>query len=335
MIVRALWRYGLLILALFCGAPGCSEQRMPEADRRLQLVVTVGMVADIVGQIGGANVAVQQIMGPGVDPHLYKATRDDVRAVMQADAVFYAGLMLEGKLINVLDKLGQRRSVVAVTSNVDKQFLLTPDDNAAHYDPHLWMDIAAWQQIIPPILTELCRLDPNNRAEYQRRATIYSESLQALHAYAIRQLGTIPPQRRVLITSHDAFNYFGRAYGLEVIGVQGLSTESEAGLQQINALVDLLVEKQITAVFIESSVPKKNIEALIDGAAARGHRVEIGGELYSDAMGPAGTHAGTYIGMMEHNINTVVRGLGGDVSSLGFQFNGIEPVVAGSASEQE
>jgi manganese/zinc/iron transport system substrate-binding protein len=269
------------------------------------------MIGDVAKEIGGEQVVVHQLMGSGVDPHLYKATRDDVRAIMQADVVFYAGLMLEGKLIDVLEKVGQRRPVIAVTQRVEEHSLLKSDGEAAHYDPHLWMDISVWRQIIPVITEELCRLDPGSRTLFKQRAANYSNQLESLHQSAIERLGTIPPGRRVLITSHDAFNYFGRAYGIEVIGVQGLSTESEAGLQQINALVDLLVQREIHAVFIESSVSQRNIEALIDGAAARGHRVVIGGELFSDAMGEVGTDEGTYIGMMEHNIRTVVRGLGG------------------------
>lgn len=311
MIRRTCWRRGIVYLILTLIAVGCREGSAPERDLRPQVVVTVGMIGNVVQEIGGEQVVVHQLMGSGVDPHLYKATRDDVRAIMQADAVFYAGLMLEGKLIDVLEKVGQRRSVIAVTQRIEEQSLLKTGGDAAHYDPHLWMDVSVWRQIIPAITEELCRLDPGHRSLFEQRAANYSDQLEALHQSAIERLKTIPKERRVLITSHDAFNYFGRAYGIEVIGVQGLSTESEAGLQQINGLVDLIVQREVHAVFVESSVPPKNIEALIDGAAARGHRVVIGGELFSDAMGEAGTEAGTYIGMMEHNIRTVVRGLGG------------------------
>ncbi len=300
---------------------GCSS-KLTESDaaldQRPHAVATVGMVADLVRNVGGDEIRVSQMMGSGVDPHLYKATRDDVRLIMMGDVVFYSGLMLEGKMISIFEKLSKRRPVIAVTGKLDSQFLLQPDDFAGHYDPHVWMDILAWREVVSEIADGLCQLDPQNLELYRPRADAYREHLLALDQYAKECMNSIPASNRVLITSHDAFNYFGRAYGLEVIGVQGLSTESEAGLQQINSLVDLLVERQVRAVFVESSVPRKNIEALLDGAASRGHQVAIGGELFSDAMGTPGTYEGTYVGMLEHNINTVVGALGGTVPVGGF-----------------
>lgn len=300
---------------------GCGSEPNASRNDKVQAVATVGMVADVVRNVGGDDVDVVQVMGSGVDPHLYKATRDDVRLIMTADIVFYSGLMLEGKMIDTLEKLGQKLPVVAVTEGIEEDYLLEPEEFAGHHDPHVWMDISAWSQCIDVVAAGLSELKPQLADKFEARADKYRQHLTALDAYAKARIATIPENNRILITSHDAFNYFGRAYGLEVLGVQGLSTESEAGLQQINSLVDLLVERKIGAVFVESSVPRKNIEALIDGAASRGQEVVIGGELFSDAMGQQGTKEGTYAGMLEHNVNTVTRALGGEVPATGFQFS--------------
>jgi manganese/zinc/iron transport system substrate-binding protein len=310
----AMAAYAISLVSVGCGSPA----NQAKDDNRINAVATVGMVADLVRNVGGDSVQISQVMGSGVDPHLYKATRDDVRMIMTGDIVFYSGLMLEGKMIDALKKVGEKRPVIAITEVIDREYLLEPEDFEGHFDPHVWMDVSAWSQCVGVIATGLCELRPQAEAEFQQRAAAYNQQLDLLHQYAKTRIESIPPENRVLITSHDAFNYFGRAYGLQVLGVQGLSTESEAGLQQINALVDLLVEKKIAAVFVESSVPRKNIEALIDGAEARGHQVKVGGELYSDAMGEAETYEGTYIGMIEHNVNTVTRALGGQVPEGGF-----------------
>ncbi|MEX2113872.1 MAG: zinc ABC transporter substrate-binding protein, partial [Pirellulales bacterium] len=233
------------------------------------------------------------------------------------DIVFYCGLMLEGKMTDTLVKMARTKPVYAVTELIDEQSLLEPQEFAGHYDPHVWMDVAAWSKCLDAVATALAEYDPNHAAQYQSNANIYREQLAELDRYAKRIAATIPADQRVLITSHDAFNYFGRAYGLDVQGVQGISTESEAGLQRVNELVDLIVGRKIKAVFVESSVPRKSIEAIVRGAQSRGHTVAIGGELFSDAMGPLGTYEGTYIGMMDHNITTVVRALGGEAPERG------------------
>lgn len=285
----------------------------------IRAVVTVGMVADLVRQVGGDRVNVVQIMGSGVDPHLYKATRDDVRLLMDASIVFYAGLMLEGRMTETLQRMEQQKPVVAVTEQIPESSLLKPDDAGDHWDPHVWMDIEAWSRCVGVIAERLALLDADGRNEYVSRAEALQQELAALHQYGQQCIQSIPADKRVLITSHDAFNYFGRAYGLEVVGVQGLSTESEAGLQRINELVDLLVDRRISAVFVESSVPRRNIMALIDGARSRGHEVTIGGELFSDAMGSPGTWEGTYLGMLDHNLTLVTRALGGSAPPRGFR----------------
>ncbi|MCA9227926.1 MAG: zinc ABC transporter substrate-binding protein, partial [Planctomycetales bacterium] len=286
-------------------------------DYPIRAIATVGMVADIVRHVGGEQVEVTQIMGAGVDPHLYKPTRDDVQTLMKADIVFYSGLMLEGKMSDMLVKMARTKPVFPVTEDLDEATLLEPESLSGHYDPHVWMDVSAWAKCVDSVTRALCDFDPPHAESYQTRADSYREQLRQLHEYGLASTATIPESSRVLITSHDAFNYFGRAYGLDVMGVQGISTESEAGLQRVNALVETLVSKRVAAVFIESSVPRKNIDALIEGAASRGHQVVVGGELFSDAMGEAGTYEGTYIGMLDHNITVVTHALGGSAPEAG------------------
>jgi manganese/zinc/iron transport system substrate-binding protein len=299
---------------------GCAEQKTRESSATdpLRVVATVGMVADLVKAVGGDDVEVTQLMGPGVDPHLYKPTRDDVFLITDADMVFSCGLMLEGRLQETLDRIGETKPVVTVTSKLPQELLLVPEDAGGHPDPHVWMDVAAWSNCLDPVVEALTSQRPAMESKFRERAAEYQKTLQGLHEYGLTCMASIPDERRVLITSHDAFNYFGRAYGVEVLGVQGISTDSEAGLKQINELVDLLVERKVSAVFVESSVPQKNILALIDGAKARGHDVKVGGELYSDAMGASGTYEGTYAGMLDHNITSVTRSLGGTAPEKGF-----------------
>ncbi|MEZ6134191.1 MAG: zinc ABC transporter substrate-binding protein [Pirellulaceae bacterium] len=298
------------------GASG--PERSISVDSPIRVTATVGMVADVVKNVGGDRVSVAQICGSGVDPHLYKVTRDDVQSLRQADMVFYAGLMLEGKMSDALVKEARSRPVIAVTEALDESVLLEPEDFAGHFDPHVWMDVSAWSKCVDVIADELTKFDPAGETQYRENAKRYRDALAKLHEYGLQAIGTIPQESRILVTSHDAFNYFGRAYGLDVQGVQGISTESEAGLQRINDLVTLLVEKKVKSVFIESSVSSDNIEALVEGAKSQGHDVRIGEkELFSDAMGESGTYEGTYIGMLDHNITVVVRGLGGEAPELG------------------
>lgn len=305
------------ILLLTAGCHKSESSSIGTTESKVRIAATVGMVADIVRNVGGDHVSVTTIMGPGVDPHLYKAARDDVRAILSADMVFYCGLMLEGKMIDTLEKVKESRPVYSIAEGIDPAYLLQPSDSSDHYDPHVWMDVSAWSNGIQIVEEALISKDPEHTEEYQQRANAYRQSLKELDERTRKSIASIPLSSRVLITSHDAFNYFGRAYDIEVLGVQGLSTESEAGLQQINSLVDLIVDRNVRAVFVESSVPAKNIQALIDGAKSRKHQVIIGGTLYSDAMGPVGSDAETYIGMIDHNVKTIVRALGGTVLSDG------------------
>ncbi|MCA9049679.1 MAG: zinc ABC transporter substrate-binding protein [Planctomycetaceae bacterium] len=275
------------------------------------------MVADLVRQVGGDQVNVIQICGTGVDPHLYKPTRDDVQQILNADIVFYSGLMLEGKMTDTLEKVGRTRTVVAVTEKLESSLLLTAGEEGHSFDPHVWMDVSAWNSCVPVIERALATAVPDHAEEFQRSGAVLRDQLAELHAYGQTALGSVPQENRVLVTSHDAFRYFGRAYDLEVQGIQGISTESESGLQRINELANLLVSRKVRAVFVETSVSRRNIEALLEGVQAGGHSISIGGELFSDAMGEAGTYEGTYIGMLDHNITTVARALGGTVPENG------------------
>jgi manganese/zinc/iron transport system substrate-binding protein len=284
------------------------------------IVTTCGMVTDIVRTVAGEKATVNGLMGEGVDPHLYKPTRDDIAALVKADMVFYSGLMLEGRMTDAFLKVSRRGTpVFAVTELLDEKFLLEPEEFAGHTDPHVWMDVQGWMQAVQVVGRSLAETDAPNAAYYTKNAEACAARLAELDAYAKKAMASIPPARRVLITAHDAFNYFGRAYGIEVRGIQGISTESEAGVSDINKLVDFLVERKIPAIFVESSVSDKNIRALVEGCKSRGHAVKIGGELFSDAMGAPGTYEGTYIGMIDHNVTTIVRALGGDAPAGGFQ----------------
>ena len=316
IVIRHLLPTLLLVFLTGCGSTN-SNSNTYQGAYPIKVTATVGMVADIVRNVGAEHVAVTQLMGPTVDPHLFKAMRDDVQTIMKSDVVFYCGLMLEGKMSDVLIKLSRSKPVFAVTEMIDEQQLLEPEDFQGHYDPHVWMDVSAWSQCVKTVAVILSEFDPDHANDFQTNAKAYQQELIQLHDYGIKSIKSIPDKGRILITSHDAFNYFGRAYGLNVQGVQGLSTESEAGLQRINELVDLIVAQNVYAVFVESSVSRKNIEALIEGAQARGHKIVIGGQLYSDAMGNSGTYEGTYIGMLDHNITLVTRALGGSAPEKG------------------
>lgn len=306
---------------------GCKSESRTKSSK-INVVTTVGMVADLVREVGGDQVEVIQICGAGVDPHLYKPTRDDVLKIQAADIVFYAGQKLEGKMTDTLEKVGRSKPVIAITDSVDPSQLLSGGEPAdsenapsaeGHADPHLWNDVSLWSQCVPVIAEELSKLVPDSSETFQSRTQNYQQQLAMLHEYGQSIMQTVPESSRLLITSHDAFSYFGRAYGLEVQGIQGISTESEAGLRRINELVDLLIDRNVKSVFIESSVRPKNVEALIEGAAQRGHFVNTGGVLFSDAMGPAGTYEGTYVGMLDHNLTTTAAALGGQVPEDGFQ----------------
>jgi manganese/zinc/iron transport system substrate-binding protein len=287
---------------------------------RLNVVATTSMVGDLVREVAGERAELTTLMGEGIDPHLYKPTRTDIRRLQQADVIFYNGLLLEGKMSDALIRVASSgRRVHAVTELLEEQYLIQADDEEGYDDPHVWMDPRAWAKAVDVVRDALIAADPDAAETYRSNAGGAVERIGELDAYAQRVLESVPQKQRVLVTAHDAFNYFGRRYGFEVVGIQGLSTESEAGVQDIERLVDLLVEQKIGAVFVESTVSERNIKALLAGARARGHEVVIGGSLFSDAMGAPGTYEGTYLGMMDHNVTTIARSLGGSAPERGMQ----------------
>jgi manganese/zinc/iron transport system substrate-binding protein len=273
----------------------------------IQVVCTTGMVADQVRNIGGQHVQVVALMGAGVDPHLYKASPADVSQLNRADIIFYSGLHLEGKLAELLERMSSRKPTVAVAERIDEAKVLH-DEHGAH-DPHVWFDVSLWSEAAGAVQDALVEFDPKHAEDYRAACTEYQSKLAVLHTEAKETLATIPKDQRVLVTAHDAFQYFGRAYGLDVRGIQGISTDSEAGVRHVNELVDFLVERKIKAVFVETSVANQNVKSLIEGCAAQNHTVTIGGELFSDAMGEEGTPDGTYEGMVRHNVKTIVKAL--------------------------
>ncbi len=287
------------------------------AQDRLGVVATTGMIADAARQVGGELVEVTALMGPGVDPHSYRQTRTDIVAAARADLVLWNGLYLEAQLEEFLLELGETRAVVPVAEAVPPEDRIGSEDYADRFDPHVWMDPTLWSRVVLAVRDAMIEAHPEGAEVFTANAAAHLEDLSELSDYARTVLASVPAERRMLVTAHDAFNYFGAAYGFEVVGIQGLSTESEAGLQRIAELVDLLVDREIGAVFVESSVSDRNIRALIEGAAAQGHTVTIGGELFSDAIGAPGTYEGTYLGMIDHNVTVIARALGGEAPAQG------------------
>lgn len=300
----------LLLVTAF----GCSRQGSQPTKSGLRIVTTTAMIADAARNVAGKHAEVIALMGQGVDPHVYKASPGDVRTLESADLILYNGLHLEGRMADTLAQLGKRRRVVAVAEAIPHDLLRNPPEFEGQHDPHVWFDPTLWKFVADRVRDAMIETDPSHEAEYRANAAKYATELDGLHAWTKAQISTIPEQGRVLITAHDAFGYFGRAFGLEVLGIQGISTDSETSLDTVRSLVTLLSDRKIPAVFVESSVPRKSIEALIEGAKARGHSLTIGGELFSDAMGPEGTPEGTYLGMVRHNVVTIVKALGGTVT---------------------
>lgn len=310
---------GFALIAVSSLLTSCSEEvAKTSAEGPYQATATIAMIADIVREVAGDRATVDGMIGTGVDPHLYKPTTTDIKALQASDVIFYNGLNLEGKMGDVLVRMARSgKSVYAVTEAILDQGNYVISDEENHYDPHVWMDVQGWIQAVDVVSEGLSAHDPGGAAIYEANAAEYKAELVKLDAYAKKVIGSIPDQKRVLVTAHDAFGYMARAYGLEVRGIQGISTESEAGVRDIEDLVSFLVERKIPSIFVESSVSDKNIRALAEGANAQGHGVSIGGELFSDAMGATGTYEGTYIGMIDHNVTTIARALGGEAPEKG------------------
>lgn len=311
MVLMLMMVTGSLLL-VGCGDDG-GQTTAEKSDGPLKVVATTGQVGDLVRNIGGDRVQVTALMGPGIDPHLYKASAGDVERLRTADVTFYNGLHLEAKMGEVIERLGARQPTVAVAGVIPEDRLYAPSEYQDMFDPHVWFDVSLWRLTIAAVSDKLTELDPEHAAGYQERAATYAAQLDELHAYATAQFATIPEAQRVLITAHDAFNYLGRAYGLEVRGLQGISTASEAGTGDVQDLAAFIAEQKIPAMFVETSVSPRAIEAVRQAVRSRGFEVNIGGEVYSDALGNAGTPVSTYLGMVRHNVDTITSALRGEV----------------------
>lgn len=306
----------LPVMLLTLLVTGCTQEVNPDSfvfkgEYPIRVTATVGMVGDAIKHIGGAHLQVDVLMKSGVDPHLYKPSQGNIRTLDRADMVFFGGLHLEGKMAVVLRKIGQHKPSVGLGEVIPKERLIVHAEEGADAvtDPHIWFDASLWALVVEEIGKQIGTYDAAHAAEYSANAAIYRDEVLSLHEWARTQIAEIPQPQRVLITAHDAFHYFGRAYDIEVMGLQGMSTSAEFGLNDVNRLVDIIVERGIKALFVESSIPRRSIEAVQEGCRARGHEVSIGGELFSDAMGADGTPEGTYIGMVRHNVNTIVQAL--------------------------
>lgn len=296
----------ILLLAITGTLLNCKNES--KSNSKLNVVTTTTMITDLVKNIGGDHINLQGLMGSGVDPHLYKASEGDVTKLANADIIFYNGLHLEGKLVEVFEKMKTQKTV-AVSDVLDKNTLIGSEYFASNYDPHIWFDIEYWKQATQFVVEALSEAIPEKKETFQTNATAYIKQLDDLKNKIEATIETLPQEKRILVTAHDAFNYFGKAFNFEVVGLQGLSTATEAGVQDVQNLAAFIIEHQVKAIFVESSVPKRTIEALQAAVKSKGHDVTIGGTLYSDALGNAGTVEGTYIGMFEYNVNTIVNAL--------------------------
>ena len=296
----------LLVVVAACG----DWTQEPSDSDTVKVVATTNIVADLVRTIGGPEVEVEALMGPGIDPHLYKASAGDVRRMSSAEAIFYSGIHLEGKMSEVLERMGERgMRTVAVAECVPEEDLIESAGFSGLHDPHVWFDVGLWSQTVGCVVETLVALDPDGAEKYRQRATDYAEELKALDGWVRDRVQDLAPEQRILVTAHDAFGYYGRAYGFEVRGLLGVSTASEAGTSDIQELADFIVEQEIPAIFVETSVPPRYVQALQEAVRARGFGVEIGGSLYSDALGDSGTPEGSYAGTVRANVETIVTAL--------------------------
>ena len=298
----------VFLIGIMIGCGG-GEKAPEAASGKFKIACTTGMIADMLRNIAGEQAEINALMGPGVDPHLYKASQGDIKILDQADAIFYNGLHLEGKLQEILEKMARKKKVVPISQNLPENRLRSLDGKEELHDPHIWFDVQLWAMTIDLVVDELSALDEQNALLFRQRGEAYFAELDSLHEWILEQISTIPEEQRVLITAHDAFAYFGKIYNIEVMGLQGISTMAEYGLNDVTRLVDLVVERQIKAVFVESSVSQRSINAVKEGCKAKGYEVKIGGTLYSDAMGAPGSGADNYIGMVKLNVEAIVSAL--------------------------
>lgn len=299
----------ILVFLFALSVLSCKNETTTKSGR-LNVVTTTSMITDLVSNVGGDMIDLQGLMGAGVDPHLYKASAGDVTKLSEADIIFYNGLHLEGKLVEVFEKMqSATKAQVALGESLDKNTLIGSDYFASNYDPHVWFNIQYFKQFVNAVVKTLSEKDPKNSASYKANGDAYLQKLDVLDKEIKEVIATLPKEKRVLVTAHDAFNYFGKSYDFNVVGLQGLSTATEAGVQDVQRLSQFIIDNDVKAIFIESSVPRRTIEALEAAVKAKGHEVVIGGSLYSDALGDAGTIEGTYIGMFTYNVNTIVNSL--------------------------
>ncbi len=301
----------LLVTVAGCRPASRQGEQLDFSERRISVVATTNIVGDLVGEIGGDRVEITTLMGPGVDPHLYRASEGDVQAMVGADVIFYNGLHLEGKMTDIFEQMQERgRIAIAVAEGgIGEEHLIESAQYAGNYDPHVWFDVELWIEAARYVEERLAELDSTHEAGYHERAEAYVAELGELDDYVERRAGETPERLRVLITSHDAFSYFGRAYGFEVRGLQGISTVSEAGTSDVMRLANLVVERRIPALFVETSVSPRGIEAVRQAVQAQEFDVDLGGSLYGDALGNKGTPEGRYAGAVRHNIDTIVNAL--------------------------
>lgn len=297
----------ILYLLISLAIISCKNES--EESGKLKVVTTTSMLTDLVKNIGGDLIEVNGLMGAGVDPHLYKASEGDVNKLFQADIIFYNGLHLEGKLVDVFEKMAKTKLTVSLGGSLDKNELIGSEYFVSNYDPHVWFNIQFFKQFGDRVAETLAANDPVNAKKYQENTALYQDKLDALEIEVKAIIATLPKEKRILVTAHDAFNYFGKAYGFNVVGLQGLSTVTEAGVQDVRRLSQFIIDNKVKAVFIESSVPRRTIEALQEAVLSKNHDVGIGGSLYSDALGNAGTIEGTYVGMFRANVKTIVEAL--------------------------
>ncbi|MFP4314178.1 MAG: metal ABC transporter solute-binding protein, Zn/Mn family [Alphaproteobacteria bacterium] len=310
--------FWILICALFTVLTGLTQIRadtLPNDENSnspIKIITTTAHIGDLVRNIAGNHAEVTSLMGPGTDPHLYRPVRSDIVKLNRADMIFYNGRHLEGQMMELFDTLSNNKPVYGLAYEITN--LIRDEDGA--YDPHIWMDVQNWIKASDSVTEKLSAFKPEFAADFQKAAGNYKERLQKLDENIKKSIATIPPQNRVLITAHDAFGYLGSAYGIEVIGIQGLSTSSEAGLHKIESLVRRISKDKIPAIFTEASVTDQNIRAIKEGAQNNGFEVKLGGTLYSDSLGAPDTYTGTYVGMMEYNVRTITKALGGTPQNL-------------------
>jgi manganese/zinc/iron transport system substrate-binding protein len=297
---------GILLMMVMTA---CTNDTNSPPSNKLRIVCTTGMIGDAIAHIAGDDAVIHTLMGPGVDPHLYKATQGDLHHLMTADLILYNGLHLEGKMGEVLHKLSRTKKVVALAEMLPRHLLIHTEGDSTAYDPHVWFDASLWANIIRLAGKALAEADTANYNNYLARAETHALTFDSLHVWIDSQIDSIPASSRVLITAHDAFRYFGKAYRMEVRGLQGISTASEYGLRDISELVSFISRRKIKSVFIESTINSKSLEAVVEGCARRGHTVYIGGHLFTDALGTPGTPEGSYLGAIRANVQTICTAL--------------------------